>query len=962
VGNVSLREAIEAIADGGTITFDETLEGLISLSLVRGPLTIDKNLSIFGPGSETISISGGTDIRVIQVFQLDESRQPQVLIKGLSIVQGEAGVGAPAFFQQDGGGILNVGADLTLDEVRLSGNSALNGGAIYNTGSVTLVNCTGSGNIAEFQGGFLATTGQGEVFIQNTTIADNAARLGGGISAAGKTTLINSTLSGNRAFDSGGGLHHTAAAKTTLVNCTVFSNVADTTGAANGNGGGIFVVSGAAPVDLRNTIVGGNFDNTGTGGVKHPDLSGQFFGAQSNLVGDPTGSVGIGGTDVVLSLVGDSMNEVIEPVLADNGGPTLTHDLRLFSPAVNAGTNLFIADALYGADQRGPGFDRIRRGIVDIGAIELQPNSDGLTVVIELDPAQDTLTAYMPLRFFITFSEAVQDFTADDLDNAGTAPNVVFTVTPIGGGVYEILANTDSNGTIIPRLRPGSVTDSWSTATDLTDPSAIIVGFDTTLDTDSDGVLDIDEAQTDADGDGDADFLDADADNDGVPDGIEADLGTDPTDTTTPDSTLTLSQSDFEVGENGGTVTITLVKYGAAVLNWQAIVESGGEWLTITTGESGTDGGVIVLTYDRNLTQVNRAAAVELTAPGASAFPRTIVVRQAACALPDAPANAIAQLVEDDSILRIQWDVAAGATEYELRLSANPLLPPIAIVDENSFDIAYNPPTGLFANCNGDFIDPTQQTYFVRSVNDCGPSAFSQALSNIDTKAQPDALPAIAPDAEVRAVSSNEPVALRLEAAAPINADTLWYEAPVEATAEFIPLEEDGHTGWALIAPVGEWPADATFTVSAGGVNAQGIAVSLSADFAVGKAKAAGATVISGGLFAEPQTVSLPVPAGLDAATAEVEFYIGDGAAPGWYPVAQVEGLLPTPEYFVDGNSIAVSINYGGAFRVVDGTLGTTPASGIPTGDALLAALILIALAAGARVCRKSVVAVPAGS
>jgi hypothetical protein len=165
-----------------------------------------------------------------------------------------------------------------------------------------------------------------------------------------------------------------------------------------------------------------------------------------------------------------------------------------------------------------------------------------------------------------------------------------------------------------------------------------------------------------------------------------------------------------------------------------------------------------------------------------------------------------------------------------------------------------------------------------------------------------------------------------------------------------------------LIAPVGEWPADATFTVSAGGVNAQGIAVSLSADFAVGKAKAAGATVISGGLFAEPQTVSLPVPAGLDAATAEVEFYIGDGAAPGWYPVAQVEGLLPTPEYFVDGNSIAVSINYGGAFRVVDGTLGTTPASGIPTGDALLAALILIALAAGARVCRKSVVAVPAGS
>jgi PKD repeat protein len=56
--------------------------------------------------------------------------------------------------------------------------------------------------------------------------------------------------------------------------------------------------------------------------------------------------------------------------LQDNGGPTFTHKLLTGSPAINAGNPNFTPPPFY--DQRGPGFDRVRDGRVDIGAFEVQ--------------------------------------------------------------------------------------------------------------------------------------------------------------------------------------------------------------------------------------------------------------------------------------------------------------------------------------------------------------------------------------------------------------------------------------------------------------------------------------------------------------------------------------------------------------------------------------------------------------
>ncbi len=68
---------------------------------------------------------------------------------------------------------------------------------------------------------------------------------------------------------------------------------------------------------------------------------------------------------------GDQINT--DPMLGplqDNGGPTFTHALLPGSPAIDAGDPNFVGPPDY--DQRGPGYDRVRNGRIDIGSFEVQ--------------------------------------------------------------------------------------------------------------------------------------------------------------------------------------------------------------------------------------------------------------------------------------------------------------------------------------------------------------------------------------------------------------------------------------------------------------------------------------------------------------------------------------------------------------------------------------------------------------
>ena len=92
-------------------------------------------------------------------------------------------------------------ATLTLDGSTISGNSATNGGGVYNYGMATLTNCTISDNSATYGGGGgvwdkgTAAT----LAIEGCTISGNYAVGGGGLYNDGAMTLTDSTISGNSA-------------------------------------------------------------------------------------------------------------------------------------------------------------------------------------------------------------------------------------------------------------------------------------------------------------------------------------------------------------------------------------------------------------------------------------------------------------------------------------------------------------------------------------------------------------------------------------------------------------------------------------------------------------------------------------------------------------------------------------------------------------------------------------------
>jgi Ca2+-binding RTX toxin-like protein len=273
----------------------------------------------------------------------------------------------------DGGGIANtVVGNLTLNSTLIGSNIAGDeGGAIYNDNSAgfTLNSATVSGNSAVVAGGGISQHGTGTVSIVTSTIFNNSSLNGGGINATEDLNIQDSTISANSASNTGGAIFNNGGA-VTLQSATVVNNTASV------SGGGILNVDVFGPINLKNTIVARNVAPTDA------DISGTQFVAQGvsnpggvalgfNLIGD-RGSVTSVVNGIAGNLVGSIGNEV-DPLLGalqDNGGPSLTHSVLFGSPARDTGTNFGVQTT----DQRGFArvFDGDGNGVatVDIGSFE----------------------------------------------------------------------------------------------------------------------------------------------------------------------------------------------------------------------------------------------------------------------------------------------------------------------------------------------------------------------------------------------------------------------------------------------------------------------------------------------------------------------------------------------------------------------------------------------------------------
>lgn len=135
-GYGSLRNAIVFANSGDVIDFDEDVTGTITLESPLPAITVD--LTINGPGANTLAISGNNLYRVFEI-----SRDSEVRINGLTVTKGYPDVGSIT----DGGGIHNAGT-LHFTSSTISGNRAEDGGGIDNGGTLHLTSSIVAGNAA----------------------------------------------------------------------------------------------------------------------------------------------------------------------------------------------------------------------------------------------------------------------------------------------------------------------------------------------------------------------------------------------------------------------------------------------------------------------------------------------------------------------------------------------------------------------------------------------------------------------------------------------------------------------------------------------------------------------------------------------------------------------------------------------------------------------------------------------
>ncbi|NOT62858.1 MAG: hypothetical protein HOP19_21830, partial [Acidobacteria bacterium] len=300
-GPGSLRQAVIDVCPNGLITFANTVVSPIALS--GGQITIDKNLTIQGPGANLLT------------------------------VQNTAAASATSRVFLVNSGVTATISGLTISGANVSGGTA--GGGIRNLGTLTVTDSTISGNSANSGGGISNTSGT--LTVTNSTISNNSAPNGGsGIFNSSTLNVTNATISNNSTTTgSGGGIFNSGTSNVT--NATISNNSAPT-----GSGGGIFN-GGGGTVNARNSIIAGNTALVG------PDLTVTLTSQGYNLIGNTSGATISGGSNDITG-----MSPMLGS-LAFNGGPTQTLALLAGSPALDKGSaaNNPVTMSPITTDQRG---------------------------------------------------------------------------------------------------------------------------------------------------------------------------------------------------------------------------------------------------------------------------------------------------------------------------------------------------------------------------------------------------------------------------------------------------------------------------------------------------------------------------------------------------------------------------------------------------------------------------------
>ena len=251
--------------------------GLTGTIQAAAEFTISDEVDITGPGGDQIAVNGFGGEGFTPALLTNTS--PGSTVSGLTFQNHRS----TAFTGVPGGAIANTG-DLTLDGVILRNNSADEGGGVGNTGTLRILNSEISGNTSVRGGGVYSSSGSltvvdSEITNNYAAYASEGSAVGGGVFVGGGTATFTRTLiAGNRA-DTGGGIS-TTDGTTTVIDSIVTGNAAVGSGfgpfATPGYGGGLYF-RGNAEVTISGTTFADNTADFGGG------IGLQFNSAASSL-------------------------------------------------------------------------------------------------------------------------------------------------------------------------------------------------------------------------------------------------------------------------------------------------------------------------------------------------------------------------------------------------------------------------------------------------------------------------------------------------------------------------------------------------------------------------------------------------------------------------------------------------------------------------------------------------------
>lgn len=296
-GTFSLRYWIANAVPGDTIVFSNGLSGTIVLT--NGELVIAQGLSISGPGATNLAVSGNASSRVFNI-----QSGVTAIISGLTITNGRTAgtngassscnggthIFAAAGSSGTGGALFNTG-NLTLSNCVLTSNMVIGGnggdetvvdcngnvffyggaaggnargGAIFNGGNLSLFGCALVNNSASGGAGGAGAPGYSAFPWEGSAGGRGGSGFGGGVYSTGIVAVVNCTFAGNHVSGGNGGMGGDADQGPVIANGGNGGNGGDGNGAA-------IAISNTGNVSITNCTISGNgaLGGDGGGGGRH---------------------------------------------------------------------------------------------------------------------------------------------------------------------------------------------------------------------------------------------------------------------------------------------------------------------------------------------------------------------------------------------------------------------------------------------------------------------------------------------------------------------------------------------------------------------------------------------------------------------------------------------------------------------------------------------------------------------